>query len=189
MRWDPKALARATDPVERKLAGLVRRMAIAATAKALWQVAGYLLPDSKREVLFAELFAGIGLYGRPPADSKPEAVVVNVGGAAGAPAIVGIRDEQTRAAVAGAVKADETMLYNSKVVVYLKDNGTLEARTVGGVAVELALKSDVQDVVTKYNGHAHADPATGFTGTPVTAPAGTPRLASNPVGTSKFKAE
>lgn len=134
-------LMEAVDPARKRIAGAVRRMAITLTAKVLWQLTGYKI-DGQTETFSAEPFTGIGISARPPTASKPEAIVLMVGDAKN-PTIIAVRDEQTRAKVAGALGVDETMLFNSKAVVHVKANETVEVRKPGGVAVALATKADV----------------------------------------------
>lgn len=122
-------------------AGAVRRMAITLTSRALWQLAGFELEE--REVVTAEPFLGIGFASRPPSSGKPEAIVVMVGDAKN-PMIVAVRDEATRAAIAGALKLGETMVYTDKVFAHLKEDGTLEARKPAEAADFAALKRDLQ---------------------------------------------
>jgi phage gp45-like len=190
--------ARDTDPAARALGGLVRRMAVDLTSKALWRVLGFLLPDGRREGVQVEVFPGIGFYARPPAGGKPEAIVVNVGGAEH-PVIVATRDEATRAAAVADVAADEAAIYNSESRLHLKADGTLEARTHAGAAVAvarqdelLALRNYVYNQFKATGGHTHVVSGLGTTtitastgvvpGAPTTSP-------DTPVGTTKFKAE
>lgn len=126
--------AQDTDPVTLQLRGMVRRMAITLTTKALWQLAGYLLPDGTQETLTAEPFVGIGIYARPPSSTQPQAIVVMVGGAK-APAIIAVRDEATRAAVAGAIAQDETMLFNSTTCAHVTADGHVDLRAAAGAGL------------------------------------------------------
>ncbi len=128
------------DPSRVSSFGKIRRMIL--TTKVLWQLRGFTLPGADPEVFPAEPFTGIGIYARPPAGSKPEAIVVNVGGAT-APVIIAVRDEQTRAAAAGNIAAGETMVYTPLAMLYLKSDGTIEARSLTGTAGELATKQDL----------------------------------------------
>lgn len=134
-------LMHATSPSAARAAGAVRRMAIRLTARALWQLAGYVI-DGETEVVSVEPFTGIGHAARPPASSKPEAIVLMVGDAKH-PVVVAVRDEQTRAAIAGALKADESMLFNSKALVHVKDDATIEARKPAGTALSLAPQAEL----------------------------------------------
>lgn len=138
-----EGLLESTDPRWIRVAGMVRRMAISLTSKVLWQLVGVRLPDGSSEVSNAELFAGIGFFARPPKSGDPEAIVVSVVDA-NAPMIVAARDEKTRAAVAGALQVGETAVYNDKALVYVRADGTIEARTTRGTAVALATKQDLE---------------------------------------------
>lgn len=173
------------DPLRNRVLGAIRRVAVTlAGARAIWQVAGYRLPAgaiSTDEVFNAELFGGIGFHARPPTGGKPEAIVLMVGADSDHPVIVAIRDEATRAAVANALKADETMLFNSKCIIHAKDDGTVEVRTPNGVAVPLATLADVQAIRNALHNHGHTYIAPGSGGSAATttdnpavpAPAGT----------------
>ncbi len=181
-----KELAEATDPIILRGLGAIRRMAISLTARALWQLVGFRLPDGSNELLEAEPFTGIGIASRPPANSKPEAIVVMVGGAK-SPAIIAVRDEKTRKAIAGALIEDETMLFNSQALVYMKADGTIEARSAAGVAVSLCTKADAQQIRDDVHHHEHAYIAPGSGGGPATTTGG-PTVTA-PVGTTKLKGE
>lgn len=138
MRRDARDHAEATDPLLTTLRGMVRRMAISLTAKALWQLVGFRQADGSSETRSAETFSGIGFYARPPGDGKPEAIVLMVGDSKN-PVIVGTRDEKTRAASAGGLDEDEAMVFNSQAVVYVKSDGTVEVRRTAGL-VEPTIK-------------------------------------------------
>lgn len=139
-----RELARAVDPERNRVAGAIRRMAITLTSKVLWQLTGYEV-DGETETFTAEPFTGIGFAARPPNSSKPEAVVVMIGDAQH-PVIIAVRDEKTRAAAAAALgfKADEAAIFNSKAAVHVKDDSTIEARSLGGTAEELGTKKDLR---------------------------------------------
>jgi phage gp45-like len=131
-----------TDPTLISIKGMIRRMIISTTTKVLWRLDGFKFPDGTTERSDVENFAGIGFYAKPPSNSKAEAIVVNVGGAS-SPAIVATRDEATRQAVAGNIAADETSVHNSKAVIHIKANGTVEIRSALGVALPLATLADL----------------------------------------------
>lgn len=150
-----RKLAERTDPLVNRVAGMVRRMAIQTTARALWQLIGYRNPDGTNETMPVEQFSGIGFYARPSAAGKPEAIVVMVGGPT-SPAIVATRDEATRARMADGLAADETAVFNSQAIVVVKANGTVEIRSKDGVAVPLATKADVDALRAWALAHAHA---------------------------------
>lgn len=171
-----------TNPDKRSLRSMVRRLAVVATSRVLWQLTGVRNLDGTTEALSVEVFPGIGFYARPPAGSKPEAVVVNVGGA-NAPAIVATRDEQTRKAVADLAE-DEAAMFNSTGGVFVKADGTIEARSVAGTAVALATKADVDNLKAWLVAHTHAGVTTGV-GTSAVA-ALTPPVVT---GTTKLRGE
>lgn len=174
-----QTLLESTDPRWIRVAGMVRRMAISLTSKVLWQLVGFRLPDGSQEVVNAEAFTGIGFFARAPSSGVPEAIVVSVGDA-NAPMIIAVRDEKTRAAVVGALKVGETAMYTDKAIVYLKDNGTIEARSAGGAAAALATKADVTALANFVQGLL-----VGGTGSAPIPPGTVPQ----PTGTLKFKAE
>lgn len=146
----PAEMARAVSAVTRDLLGRIRRMAITRTNSAIWQIAGHVLLDGTKETRNAEVFSGHGFYARPPSSGTPEAIVVFPGGA-GNPIIVATRDETTRKAVfqaAGELAAGETAIFNGTTIVVLKVNGTVEIRSVGGVAQALVTKADHDALVS-----------------------------------------
>jgi hypothetical protein len=199
---DRAELADLLDPLRLRVAAIVRRVVVTLTSKVSWQVKGFDSPAGTN-VFSAEIFPGIGFYARPPAKGgKVEAVVVNVGADAGTPAIVGTRDEATRAAVDAAIggfKDDESGVFNTKSIVRVKADGTIEARSIGGAAVALATKADV-DALAAYvakqfdaaAGHKHvvagAATTTITTGT-AALPAPTLEAPPAAAGTSKLKGE
>ena len=172
-----KELAQATDPLRARVAGAIRRMAITLTAKTLWQLTGFLFPDGTRETTQAETFLGIGFHARPSTTGKPEAIVVMVHDAQN-PVVIAVRDEKTRAAIAGALAANETAMFNDTSLVHIKGDGTIDARSSGGTAVPLATKADIDALKAWIATHVH-----GGSGTPPTT---TPPSAA---GTSKLKGE
>lgn len=176
-------LAERTDPLVNRVAGMIRRMAIQTTARALWQLVGYRNPDGTNETMPVEQFGGIGFYARPPASGKPEAIVVMVGGPT-SPAIVATRDEATRAAMVGNLESDETAVYSSKAVVLIKADGTVEIRSKTGVAVPLATKADVEALRAWAAAHTHA---VNLTPTPLAIPS--PALPPLVTGTTKLRGE
>jgi hypothetical protein len=180
--------AQETNPQRRAEIGMIRRVVIGSSGGHAWQALGARGVTTRQETASVEVFAGIGFWSRPPASGRPEAIVGHVAAEADHPVIVGLRDEKTRRAIAGALGVDETMLFNSVAVLYLKANGTVEARTASGVAVELALKSDLAALRSALGTAAIALGAGGAAAVVtacdvITAP--TPW----PVGTKKFKAE
>ena len=159
-------LRSATDPQRVHIAGAVRRMAITATTKVLWKLLGYLLPDGTRETPEAEPFTGIGFYARPPATGKPEAIVVMVGEGGRNPMIIAVRDEKTRAAIVGALAADESAMFTSQSVVIIKASGVIEARSANGSAEPLALQSALETL----RDHVASLPVGGTGSAPVACP-------------------
>lgn len=158
-RNGPSEWADVSSPSTRNLFGRIRRFALGVTSRVKWQIIGHRLLDRKLEAKEAELFGGIGLFARPSSGSKAEAIVVGLGDDGAAPAIVGVRDEGTRAAVVeelGGVDEDETVLFNSATVVYCKSTGVVEVRTPGGAAFALAKASELQALASDFYAHIHA---------------------------------
>lgn len=160
-----------TSAQARELAGKIRRMAVSVTnvlagagttTVSFWQVVGHLLLDNTtKETADAEVYSGVGFYARPPAGANAEAIVAFPGGPAN-PAIVASRDEATRKKVAGACGQDETFVFNSQVAIRFTASGLIQAYLVGGpVPVKLALASDHDALVSKYNAHKHLGVQTG----------------------------
>jgi phage gp45-like len=185
------------DPLRVAIRGMVRRMTVTLTSR-LWQLTGFTLLDGKPETFSAEAFTGIGFFARPPASGKPEAIVIMIGADGDAPVITAVRDEKTRQAIAGALKADETAAFNSQVILHMTENGEIHGRAKNGVAVSLALKSDVVAVDNKYANHLHATNGTGPVATVLPNPAypgsspdplipGLPLAGAGIVGTSVLK--
>lgn len=172
--------ARATDPRDREIRGMLRRLVVDRTTKAAWKLAGYTMLDGRPEVVNAEVFSGVGFYARPPEGVESEVVTAQVGGRE-QPIVIAARDEQTRAAVAGSLAADETAVFNTEAIVHLKADGTIEAKSVGGTAVPLATKADVQNLVD-YIAALTLPVSGGSAGPPAVPP-------DDPDGTSKLKGE
>lgn len=154
-----------TSEQARRLAGTIRRMAVTitnivkdgvTTSSSFWQVIGHLLLDnSTRETADAEVFPGVGFYARPPAGANAEAIVAFPGGPSN-PTIIASRDEATRKKAAGNALQDETFVFNSKVAIRLSSSGLIQCFLIGGpVPLQLALKSDVDAVITAHNVHKH----------------------------------
>lgn len=171
-----------------RLADLVRRFRISAHADPLrYDVEGYA-----GETDDVEVFQGVGHAARPAgADAEAIAVAVN---ARDHHVIVATRDGDTLRAVIDAVglEADETLVYTSRAVVKLLADGTVEIRSTGGTAKELAYKSDAEALNSRidalesaFNAHTHPTAPTGPVSTP-TPPADT---AATVVGTSVVKGE
>lgn len=162
-----RSLHDATNPEKRSLRAMVRRLAVVATARVLWQLSGVRNLDGTTEVLNVEVFPGIGFYARPPS-GRGEVIMVNVGGA-NAPAVVASRDEQTRKDVAD-LDADEAAMFNSVATVHVTAAGTVDVRSAAGAAVPLATKADIDALREWALAHIHTDPVSGVTTAPTVAP-------------------
>lgn len=156
--------AEGSKPRWRGVAGMLRRMVVTLTAGGRWQLRGFaalreLVPD-------VEVFQGIGFWARPPAPANPrrptvEAIVLNLGDS-DAPIVVAIRDEQTRAAVAAALEADTTLVYNSAVRAELTPAGKIKLCTHGGTPAPFATLEDIEQLrryvdrqFSSVGGHTH----------------------------------
>lgn len=166
-------------------AGRIRRMTITRTNSALYQVTGHRLLDDDVETRDAEIFHGVGFAARPSEDADTEAIVAFVGGP-GNPIIIATRQEAVRRVIAADLEADETQLHNSAVLIRIKNDGTVEIRTSGGVAQELATKADVAALRATFNTHTHQYAPGPDPPVPTAPPA---IAAAAPVGTSVLKAE
>lgn len=180
-------LAQSTNPALVRAFGAIRRFAVTLTDRAIWQVAGVLMPDG-RETLRAEVFGGVGFSARPPSDSDAEAIVA-MGGGATNPVIVAVRDEKTRAAVAGDLQPDESAMFNSQAIIVTKADGTIEARSANGTAVELALKSDLDALRAALLTAVIALGANGAAAVVAAMDTALGVSAPWPVGTTKLKGE
>ncbi len=138
-----------TDTPARRLAGLVRRVAVKVTSATFWQVVGHLLFDNKTpETLDAEVFSGGGFYWRPKAGANAEAIVVFPGGPEN-PVIVGLRDEDLRKKMTH-LDQDETAMVNSQVGVFITRDGFVEVREDGGTGVGLATIDELNNLRAEY---------------------------------------
>ena len=186
-----------TSPQTRGDDGKIRRMPISLTQGVLWQITGHQMLDGTDETHDAPVFSGIGFASRPPDNGSPEAIVAFVGGPSN-PVIIATRDEATRAtafAASGELQAGETAIFNAGAIVLIKADGTIEIRSVGGAAVALATKADVDKIGTAIAGATviandggaslQATILAGL-GTSLHGAAGTTPW---PVGTTKLKAE
>jgi phage gp45-like len=156
------------DPDERRARGAIRRLAIKVTSRVLWQLVGYKI-DTLVETWLAEPFTGIGFYSRPPRDGRPEAIAVYAGGAA-SPAVVALRDEKTRARMAGDLAEGDAALYSGTVGVYAKQSGTVEIRSGSVPAVESTIKGDTFLQALDLMLTALAPAIAGIVAGPITAP-------------------
>lgn len=164
-----------------RIRSMVRRAFAAVASGGLWQVGGY---DGESQNENVEVFPGVGYAARPSdasvAAGNPEVIVVNVGGSHAHPVIIATRDESVRVAL----DEDETAVFNSQALVKIKNDGTIEATSIGGTAVELALKSELDSLKTYLDAHVHINVTAGAvsSGIPLTA-------SPTPAGTTVLKGE
>lgn len=191
-RRQAEDFAQDSSPRNRSLHGLVRRMTLANTRRASWQLAGYRNVDgSKGETIDAEPFSGIGIYARPLATDNAEAVLVQIGDARHS-VIVATRNEQARRAIVDKLNGgsglaeNEVAIFSRAGLLHIKADGTMEARTPSGSAELLATKQDLLDLAQVFTNWVVAPmDGGGALKTLLTS------LISGgwPAGTSKFKAE
>lgn len=165
----------------------IRRMLVAATDGVAWVLDGFIDFDGNVEQEQAEVFTA-GSWYRPADDSGAEAMLVLVGAQSDNPAIIAIRDERARAAIADAIamaKGEHIVYSPAGSVVYMKSDGTVEVRSKDGTARRLmtvddgaALKQAITDAVTVANDGGASFKADLLTG-----------LVDWPTGTSKLKGE
>lgn len=165
-----------------RIANIVKRMVMLKIDSPLRWRAKDADPEEIDDV---EIFHNVGFHARPPAVGKwgpnvaihnVEAIVVNVN-SHDHPVIIATRDADTMRVVVEKVglNPDETFIYNSKSVVKIKADGTVEIRSLDGTAVPLATKADVDAVnervaavetafntfIAAYNTHTHLNAGTG----------------------------
>lgn len=161
---------------------LIRRFRVAASAGVQWLLEGHEDLDGNLERDEVEVFSGIGFYARPAAGHRSEAIVALVGGEPGHPVVVATRDQDGVKAI-GDLAEDETASFTSKAIVKILADGSVEIRSLGGVAVPLATKDDL-DALRNYIQTELTLPVTGATAGPIAAP-----LAPMATGTTTLRAE
>ncbi len=159
------------------LENMIRRVVPDDTAGGLWSIFGYETDDDIEgdggEPI--DVFQGIGIYARPAAADRSEAVMVLVGGEAQHDALVALRNEDARrrfVEVFGDIDPGEVAIFPSRgdCRIILKEDGTIE---IGGLNVAaLAFLSDAQLLQTYIQAHTHPvkGAVAGPTETPITPP-------------------
>ncbi len=164
MKHDSRDLAERVSPEARGARGAIRRMLIRFTDKVRWQLAGHKV-DGVVESPPAEPFTGIGFYARPVEGGNAEAILASIGDAQHA-VIIATRDEDLRKLWADVLdKPDLAAMFNRSTIILINADGTVEIRSRGGTAVELAKASEVQALASAFYAHIHA-----AAGSPTTAP-------------------
>lgn len=190
-----------------RVANMARRVAVRATSGGLWALRGHQTPAGNEDPERVELFGGIGVYYRPAAADRAEAIILNVGADHDHPVIVATRDEDARQAFednAGALEPGEMAIANAAgnayvritadgdIVIEAKAGHEVLVRQKDGTAESLATKADVEGVKTAFDAHTHVVTGTDSTGGAIagTAAAVTPaQQAPAPDGTSVLKGE
>ncbi len=171
-RSGPRELAEAVGTRSREFAGMVRRMIVTRTRTARWQVTGHKLLDGNTETRDAELFGGVGFHARPNEDDDTEAIVAFPAGGQGGPIIVAVRQEARRRVVTTDLAAAETQIHNSATgsaatIIRIKADGTVEIRSLAGVALPLPTLAEFNALVAAFNAflviyNAHTHVLTGY---------------------------
>lgn len=213
MRHGPQSLRSRGTQAALELGNVVRRVVVSATAGGAWKVAGYLVPDLRGGSNStiegddddpSEVFSGLGVFARPAAGDRTEAIVVNVGAKADHGVIAALRNEDARKRYVktfGELAPGEVAIANSsgKSQTVIRADGNIEieadpgkevsVRSVGGEALAIPTMADFIALVDWCALHVHADPATGWTSSPVIA--GTAKADGPPAadGTTVLKAE
>lgn len=186
-RLAKSALRDRLSDVQLRLSNVVRHVAIGDASALEWVLEGLSDDEGNIENPKADVFAGVGFMSRPRAKVETEAVVLNVAGDQNHPLIVGSRDPELdqKFVKAESPGHDMSALYNSLATLHVLPDGTIVARSLGGTAVPLALKSDLTNFITNtFDTHTHLDPVSGSTGI-----ASNPGAATAVVGTEKLLAE
>lgn len=150
----------------------LRRFALTVTSTGFWQGVGMLLIDQKtKETEKAEIFPGIGVYGRPPPGTNSEGVLGYLGNDAMNPVWLAVRDEETRRFVMSQVKlnADETVIYNTQACLVIRKDGSIVVRFPGNLTdIRLATIDELNALALYVRkqfgndggpGHTHATPS------------------------------
>lgn len=122
-----------------RLRNLARRVVVSLTEAAggAWQALGYKLPgdaeDAREKFNNVEMFGGVGVHARPAASGRVEAVIIHIGADEEHPVIVATRDR----AMQVELEADETAIFNSKTVIRVKADGTVEIGSRGATLTAL----------------------------------------------------
>lgn len=179
MTWrDASDFAKETSPDDRANRSIVRKWIVQYTEGARWQMKG-AETDAGTEIHEHDVYQGIGFFARPHGKSLVESIVLQIGGSK-TTAAVAMRELGGRIKKLGDIARDTTLLFNTLARLVLLPDGSIEARTHGGTAVQLATKQDVENLAVFVNGLF-----VGGTGSVVIPPNTVPR----PIGTTKFKAE
>lgn len=163
-----------------RLANVVRLVSIADASALEWVLEGLVDDDGNREDISAQVYSNVGFLSRPRTGVETEAVVLNVGGDSNSPLQVGSRDPALNDSYVEAegLEADQTVLLNSSAHVKVTGN-SVEVKSHGGAAVELATKADVERLRSELSSHTHtisSGSSAGTTTIPIqsfTAPDGT----------------
>lgn len=151
-RYDAEANAQSISDETRRLFGAIRRLAVRVTKGAIWQVLGHRI-NNVEEFVDGELFSGIGFFSRPRKKSRAEAIVVSIGDSRHS-VIIATRDEDLRRLWKSELEAGEDVaaMFSSATIILIKPDGTVEIRSRGGEAQELATKADVAKIETAIAG-------------------------------------
>jgi len=136
-----------------RLEGMIRRLEVTATESPDWQLdGGFEGAEGDRDLFEAPMYGVAGVYARPVGET--DAILVNVGGQSGHPAVISVRDTATREAIddaLGGVAAGETVVYNAASVVVIRTDGTIEIRSKDGTALPLPTLKSLEALEQAFN--------------------------------------
>lgn len=153
----PEDWRQLVSPENRSNHGRIRRMLIGVTSRVLWQLIGHRDFAGKRETHDAPVFGVPGVVSRP-GGRNAEAFVAFAGEGASSPGIIGVRDPEQFAAIVAALENGELGKGETAIgagtegsvacLMHWRAVGTIEARSPGGTAHDLALKADIEAIKT-----------------------------------------
>lgn len=162
MMFNAEEAKKRRDPDKVRLGGMVRRVRFSGAIAGKWTLRGVKGAYNEEEAFErVEAFQGIGFTSVPRAAGRPEAIVVQVGGAPGNSVAIAARDKGTPCPVA--VGPDETAMFNSIRAVKVADDGVIElgvsptqalVRGTAYRAAEDTMLTAVQLALTALAGHA-----------------------------------
>ncbi len=148
MRKSHHEFARQTGASATRARNLIRRYVVKATDAVSWLLEGFRDEAGNVDSERAEVFSGIGIAARPPANGAPEAVVVNIGGQANHSVIVATRDYQTEKAVVSVATLEpgDTLVFNQIRILRLTAAGDVLIGDLGGNFQPVALAEHRHDL-------------------------------------------
>lgn len=190
MRSTIRTLRARTSGLVPMLESIARRMTLAASSAVLWALEGVVDGDGTVERDEAEVFSGIGFYARPKAGDKAEVVVLRIGGESDHGVIIATRNLDGIKRI-GTLGEDESIVFNSQVMVKVTAAGEILAGSIGGSFGPLATLADIDALRNWVATHTHGGVTAGgaVTQAPTGAVPPTPLAPPTASGTQKLKAE